>query len=409
MSFKPESNRFFVHKAVFSTGERFPVVLNRKTSQPVMLATRYIIDERRETRQSSTLDRDVRVLCWFYEWCSFVGIDLEQRLRSGNGFVSKEIQGVARWLRSGRHKKLIGSIGKLDDQIDYKGPILQPQTFNSYLAIIESFLVWATYEFVPKANLDTEIDKNIQAAKRRINRIFKSYKAIGSVEQAKRYGLTRVELDLLRDLICPRSKQNPFRIQNQFRNQLILETMLSTGVRAGELLKLRVQDIPRGPKQTLSIVRQPDDLADPRKYEPSVKTRSREIPIPRTLAVKLAKYVQSTRGKCEHQYLFTSSRQNYPLSKAGLSNIFSVLHKYFQDYRQSFHPHLLRHTFNDLLMERAKEIGMDDDVRGKVQNYLNGWAEGSFQGEAYTRRFVESEALQIVGEFQNKIWDDNNG
>jgi len=53
-----------VHTTVFSTGERFPVLLHQQTFQPVVLVTRYVIDRRRETKQSGTIERDVRVLKW---------------------------------------------------------------------------------------------------------------------------------------------------------------------------------------------------------------------------------------------------------------------------------------------------------------------------------------------------------
>ena len=47
---------------------------------------------------------------------------------------------------------------------------------------------------------------------------------------------------------------------------------------------------------------------------------------------------------------------------------------------------------------------MGDDERIKVQNFLCGWAEGSTQSEVYTRRFVEAEALQLIGSYQESLW-----
>ncbi|GEM_PF-590198 len=400
----PEDRKYFVHKAVFPTGERFPVILHVDSLQPAVLATRYIIDERRESRQASTLERDVRVLCWFYEWCAQVGIDLEKRLKSGDTLNSGEIQGVARWLRAGRNRKIVGTIGKVNDSSSSRIPLLQPRTFNDYLSSIESFLIWAAYEFVPKASSEAGLRKSLRGAKRRIKRAFRAFKAVGTVERAKRYGLTGEELRELRELTQPGGRRNPFREAMQNRNHLIIETMLATGVRRGELLKIRLVDLPRGPKQTISILRQPDDSDDPRLNEPRVKTRSREIPIPKTLAISLVQYVQRERGRCNHPYLFVSSRGHQPLSLAGLNNIFLMIRKNFRVSDRSIHPHLLRHTFNDLLMEKAKASGMTDDIRLKVQNFLNGWTEGSTQSEIYTHRFVEAEAMQLLGSYQQSLW-----
>ncbi|MEF2144376.1 MAG: site-specific integrase [Desulfovibrionaceae bacterium] len=400
----PESRAYFVHKAVFSTGERFPVILHANTLQPAVLATRYIIDQRRDSRQASTLERDVRVLSWLYEWCAKVGIDLEGRLRARESLSPGEVQGVARWLRAGRHRKIFGTIGEIGDEATNQIHLLQPRTFNDYLSSVESFLVWAAYEFLPKVNPEADLKRSLRNAKRRITHAFKAFKAVGTVERAKRYGLTGEELCELRELTIPEGQRNPFRRALQTRNHLIIETMLATGVRRGELLKIRLVDLPRGPKQTISIVRQPDDPNDPRLNEPRVKTRSREIPIPKTLAIALTRYVQQERGKCKHQYLFVSSRGKLPLSEAGLNNLFSMIRKEFRVSDRPIHPHLLRHTFNDLLMEKAKLVGMTDDVRIKVQNFLNGWTEGSTQSEIYSHRFVEAEAMQLLDEYQQALW-----
>jgi hypothetical protein len=85
---------------------------------------RYVIDERRDTRQASTIEKDVRVICWLYQWCSSVGIDLEERLRSRGTLTAKEVQGVTRWLRSGRKQKVVGAIGKVNENSDSKLAIL---------------------------------------------------------------------------------------------------------------------------------------------------------------------------------------------------------------------------------------------------------------------------------------------
>lgn len=402
------ADNYLVHKAVFSSGERFPVLLHSDTLQPAVLATRYILDERRETRQASTIEKDVRVLYWLYEWCASVRIDLESRLCAGNSLTAKEIQGVSRWIRSGRNSMIVGAIGNEKKGKKFKIAIMQPSTFNNYLSIIERFLVWAAEEFIPKRNSVT-VRKSIRDAKRRIKRAFKACKAVNSIERARRYGLSSEELIELRESVKPGGESNPFRRETQRRNHLIIETMLATGVRAGELLKIRIGDLPRGPKETISIVRQPDAQDDPRIDEPRVKTRSREIPIPKRLAVYLTEYALNERGRCAHPYLFISSRGKTPLSKGGLSKVFSLLQKRKAGGLKRIHPHLLRHTFNDLLLDRAKEIAMTDDVLVKVQNYLNGWVEGSNQSEVYTRRFVEAEALQLVADYQFGLWRGDDG
>jgi integrase len=399
-----EIPRFLVHRAVFSTGERFSVVLHAETLQPAVLATRYLVDERREVRQASTIERDARVLCWLYEWCGQVGIDLETALREGDVLAPGSLRGFARWLRARRTEKVVGAVGVAKDEGASRVPVLPPRTLNDYLAVVAGFFVWAVEEFAPRAYPEGVVRERVEQAKRRVERAFRAFRAASGVERAKRYGLTAEEVADLRDIVAPGGGRNPFRKALQFRNHLIVETLLATGLRRGELLKLRVPDLPQGPKQTLTVLRQPDDPADPRREEPRVKTRSRELPLPRRLAVDLHRYVQGDRGACPHRYLFVSSRGAAPLTASGLGRVFARLRGSFPGGARPLHPHLLRHTFNDQVMERARSMGMPDDVRVKVQNYLNGWVEGSTQGEVYTRRYVEAEALRVVEGFQSSLW-----
>jgi hypothetical protein len=94
-----------LHIALFSSGERFPVLLNTESGQPLLLPTRYIIDARREFRQSGTIANDLRAISWFYNWARDQQIDVEARIRGGQMFTSTEIGGFASFLRSGRQKR----------------------------------------------------------------------------------------------------------------------------------------------------------------------------------------------------------------------------------------------------------------------------------------------------------------
>ena len=104
-------SRYYVYTAVFSSGERFPVVLEQSTAQPVILPARYVVDRRREFCQASTLERDVRVLSWFYEWASVVQLNLEHRLRHGPPLSSREIVSLAQYLRTTRRNEHITANG----------------------------------------------------------------------------------------------------------------------------------------------------------------------------------------------------------------------------------------------------------------------------------------------------------
>jgi integrase len=387
--------------ALLSSGERFPVLLYASTQQPVVLPTRYVIDRRRETKQSSTIERDVRVLGWLYDWSHNVGIDLERLLREGKMLDVGQITGFCRYLRAIRRENVDGSIGIEAGRVD----ILLPTTFNAYIGVAEGFLVWGAEQYLPRG--DGGSGKNIRAdilsAKERLWRIFSNQRIGGKT--AERLGLADEEVAELRQVIAPGSPRNPFKRPGRLRNHLIIELMLLTGIRRGELLKLKLAHLPQGPKSTLTIRRSPDDKEDPRRREPQVKTLEREIPLPKWLAVRLWEYVSKHRIKGAHGYVFTSQRGKLPLDYGGVNWIFSLLvDKRFPRLKGLLHPHALRHTFNNRLARHSKELGWSEDQLTKVQKYLNGWTEQSTMPERYTRRLIQSLAMELAESYQKSLY-----
>jgi integrase len=399
------SSTYVCYTALFSTGERFPVLLYRDSYQPVILPTRYIIDERRENKKSGTLMRDIRVLRWFYEWCEALDIQIEQRFRAGEMLTKAEVTSFCRYLRASRTTTITGSINLLNEQEKGRIPILSPETFNSYISVIEDYLLWAAYEFIPVATPENTIRENLRAAVNRIKRAFRSNRKEGK-SVSNRCGLTPDEIEDIRQIIKPGAELNPFKQSVQFRNHLIFELMLGTGIRRGELLKIKLNHLPIGPKTTVSIVRAPDDKDDPRRNEPQVKTRMREIPLHKELRIALWKYAQKYRkgrNKC-NVYLFTSTRGE-PLNSGAVNWIFSFLvKKRLNHLKGKLSPHVMRHTFNEKLVKLAESLGWSEIQIKELQRYLNGWSEQSEMPTRYTRRIIETRAMEIAERYQETLY-----
>lgn len=397
-------SKYFCHTAVFSSGERFPVLLYRDSYQPVALPIRYIIDERRENNKSGTLARDCRVLSWFYEWCDAREIEIEIRLLDGDILTKGEITSFCRYLRASRSEVLVGSIGTSNARGKGHCNVLSPETFNSYIRVVESFLLWAAYEFIPVATPEEAVRETVKGAVQRVKRAFSSNRTSGRTIST-RGGLSRKEVEEIREVIRP-GAHNPFRMSTQYRNQLIFELLLATGIRRGELLKIKLTHLPVGSKTTLNIVRAPDDKDDPRRNEPQVKTRMREIPLPRQLRVALWKYVQKHRKSNGTAYLFTSARNGAPLDSGGVNWIFSFLvKKHFSHLRGRLSPHTMRHTFNEMLVELAQSLDWTEGQIRDLQRYLNGWSESSEMPTRYTRRLIEVQAMEVAQRFQQRLYD----
>jgi integrase len=397
---------YIVRTAKFSSGERFPVLLHRETLRPVTLTTRYVIDVRRQTKQAGTIERDVRVLGWLFDWCERVReredeSDLNSLIRSGKLLSIEQLQGFCRYLRAGRQEKVIA---KLDGGGVRRVEVLAPLTFNAYVGVVKGFLFWAADVFICKVVEREKAREAIDEAKKLIEGVLNNETVGGKSGQRK--GLTAEELALLRSVIKPGAKDNPFRKSVQFRNYLIIELMLFAGLRRGELLKLKIIHLPTGPKVTLTVIRVSDDPSDPRRHEPKVKTLGREIPLSKDLAKALWEYVRKHRRKGAHQFVFTSHRGGAPLSGSGVNQIFRALAntKPLSFLKGRLHPHILRHTFNDALLRVAEKEGYEGEKLRKLQTYLNGWEEDSEMPERYTRNTTEAAAFSLLVRYQDQLY-----
>jgi integrase len=282
---------------------------------------------------------------------------------------------------------------------------MSPETFNSYIGVIQDFLLWAAYEFIPTSTPEETVRETLRFAVNRLKRSFRSNLKAGK-SIPNRCGLSPQEIEKIRAVIEPSATTNPFKKCVRFRNWLVFELMLATGVRRGELLKLKLQHLPVGSKTTLSIIRAPDDKADPRRHEPQVKTRIREIPLHKSLARMLWRYVEQNRCVNEkaQTYVFTGTRGD-PLSLGAINWIFSSVAKTrIPNLEGKLSPHTMRHTYNEQLVEIAESLGYTQKQTEEMQRYLNGWSEISAMPTRYTRRIIEVRAMEIAESYQSQLY-----
>lgn len=107
---------------------------------------------------------------------------------------------------------------------------------------------------------------------------------------------------------------------------------MNCGLRAGELLNLKVNDLnPRD--YTLSIFRRHDCIEDRRLNQPLVKTGEREIPLSDELALEILDYINNYRNKYtkkkKHDFLFVTHSScktvGEPLSVSAYEKIISTI------------------------------------------------------------------------------------
>ena len=220
--------------------------------------------------------------------------------------------------------------------------------------------------------------------------------------------------------------ENPFRSGSiQRRNELICRVLFETGIRLGELLSLRLDNIQTGDKPTISVRRTHDDTYDPRPYQPVAKTKERTIGISDELGAKIHRYCLEDRartpGAKQHPYLLLTHRKGktcgQPLSASAVSNkVFGALRRVRQEF-SDIHPHSFRHHFNyrfskavDERNRRARS-GQDCTIEPVPEGREAGMRAHSMghrslkSAEGYNLRHAREATDGIVLDMQQRQWD----
>ena len=125
------------------------------------------------------------------------------------------------------------------------------------------------------------------AERGRFDQLFRSLR-VGARPSARIEPLEDTDIEAIRRTIGPirgagshLSFPEVFSSHARLRNWLMFEVALELGIRRGELLKLRLDSLPRASDDGIRILRRPDDPHDSRAREPAVKTAERVIPASR--------------------------------------------------------------------------------------------------------------------------------
>ena len=303
-----------VETIAHESGDLLPLLLDRD-GMPIPAPNEFIISRR--ALSPNTIIRNLRELSVFYLWLERQGINLDSHIYSERSFSEAEIKGsMVEFLRRDHDKRR--RVKKL---------VVTPNTFNQRLMTIRQYLVWyfdVAICSLPTSSKDYELI--LENKKRVLGFIETSFIEAPPTNKSNRKGLDGNEVDYLLSVLDPESDKGFGKFPAvKHRNYIITMIMLYYGLRPGELLSLRVEDVEIGAISSLRVERRSPDPSDGRKPRPQIKRNGRVLPIDDPIFAKsLDQYIMHWRdvleekSESETEYLILSD-EGEPLSQSSIT------------------------------------------------------------------------------------------
>jgi integrase len=405
----------------FSSGQRIPLLVHVGDAAPLPILIPFIyVQLKLRHRAYNTAAAHLRAIQAFYTYAQCRDLDIDEAILACHfEAILALLDGYAIWLQSGRQAdNLVARIGKAET-----APFLQidPSTRDQYLQLLKQYLSWCVTRYIPRARQNSTTLVNIETVFADvadvIERRFESHIINARPDRTRYRSLTDTQQEIIRTLIVPGSAQNPFPARVQLRNWLMIELLLETGIRRGELLKLYTTDINQGSQHAyLTVNDREHDPGDPRAEEPALKTYGRTVGLSAQLYEVYERYIQSERRpqrngkpmKLPYRYLFISDRGR-PLSIRALSNVLDRLFLTIELAHPGLLPtlsaHDFRHTFADrFLAHLVEERGFDLERAMDELRRVCGWSETSAMPRRYASRFLAASANRHNAQRTSAAW-----
>ncbi|MCS4309283.1 integrase [Rheinheimera pacifica] len=386
---------------VESHGDREVIVCDSEGMPPIdinMYITRY------RARSYSYRLSLARAITKIYLWADERNIDLQERMKSGEFLGFFEMESFKEYLRY-----RVNAPTHSPQSIEIaKNSFIGSDTYRRRAVRIINYLEFLGNVFAGTRKSSDPYAKQMKTFITQFGQLLKEHEGLRHTNQ--RYGLTEEQIAKLLRWVDPQNPQNPFQDRVKLRNQLIVHILLLTGVRDGELLSLRPDALIKKPYGYALRVTQNITLElDPRAYPPNVKTYARDIPVSDKIAQMTDTYIRTERkqrGRASAKaapYLFLNTElEPKPATIRVVSHICERVRELDPDMFKSLFPHLLRHTFNDLLV-LTSELEPDSEEFKNLQRDLCGWTTDSNQGKTYTRRANELLAAQTLQKIESQF------
>ncbi|EGE7541963.1 site-specific integrase [Escherichia coli] len=383
-----------VKKFIMSSGERGCLILDKKSNLPTYYQNLFLTtDIRNRGATASTMEIVATNLLVFSNFLDGRGIDIIERVELKKYLSVAEIDDLVRYAKQRFDRQKIINI----KSTNYR--FIAKRTFSYRIHVFSRYLKWLCGLVHSSKGIHAkyEVDVFIESIRAHIPR-----NSSLNMNEISEKSLNEEEIKVLFRLLEIGGIENPFHKEVQVRNRLIFTLLLNLGLRAGELLNLKIDDFDLR-DNTLSVVRRHDSKEDGRSYQPLVKTGERVIPLSDELAREIFDYISNSREKMtkrkKHNFLFvahcTGKNAGEPLSISAYEKVISTLKRASPEL-YNLSGHRLRHSWNYMYSKGIEGAELEYNRRKDLRNYLMGWSKESIMCDRYNYKYISQQEKDVV-------------
>ncbi|EEW2947376.1 site-specific integrase [Escherichia coli] len=383
-----------VKKFIMSSGERGCLILDKKSNLPTYYQNLFLTtDIRNRGATASTMEIVATNLLIFSNFLDGRGIDIIEKVELKKYLSVAEIDDLVRYAKQRFDRQKIINI----KSTNYR--FIAKRTFSYRIHVFSRYLKWLCGLVHSSKGIHAkyEVDVFIESIRAHIPR-----NSSLNMNEISEKSLNEEEIKVLFRLLEIGGIENPFHKEVQVRNRLIFTLLLNLGLRAGELLNLKIDDFDLR-DNTLSVVRRHDSKEDGRSYQPLVKTGERVIPLSDELAREIFDYISNSREKMtkrkKHNFLFvahcTGKNAGEPLSISAYEKVISTLKRASPEL-YNLSGHRLRHSWNYMYSKGIEGAELEYNRRKDLRNYLMGWSKESIMCDRYNYKYISQQEKDVV-------------
>lgn len=383
-----------VKKFIMSSGERGCLILDKKSNLPTYYQNLFLTtDIRNRGATASTMEIVATNLLIFSNFLDGRGIDIIERVELKKYLSVAEIDDLVRYAKQRFDRQKIINI----KSTNYR--FIAKRTFSYRIHVFSRYLKWLCGLVHSSKGIHAkyEVDVFIESIRAHIPR-----NSSLNMNEISEKSLNEEEIKVLFRLLEIGGIENPFHKEVQVRNRLIFTLLLNLGLRAGELLNLKIDDFDLR-DNTLSVVRRHDSKEDGRSYQPLVKTGERVIPLSDELACEIFDYISNSREKMtkrkNHNFLLvahcTGKNAGEPLSISAYEKVISTLKRASPEL-YNLSGHRLRYSWNYMYSKGIEGAELEYSRRKDLRNYLMGWSKESIMCDRYNYKYISQQEKDVV-------------